>query len=199
METSHPKKADWRQWLAAELRRDKKKTALMVVLAAVATGVFVQAARPTSTSPVQAASSAIKVPAAASASGSRAGEPASAAPGRQDAAKPPAKPASGVKITRDIFEPNPAYFPAQVAPRAPSPAAPPSEETPTKAKERTIRAQADSLRLQSTIASALPTAIINDLVLRQGDSVEGFRVIEIGTRTCVLEKQGVRVTLELRD
>jgi len=62
-----------------------------------------------------------------------------------------------------------------------------------------VRTQARTLSLQSTMLAASPTALINDRVLRVGESISGFCVKSIGAACCVLSKDGVEVELRLKD
>jgi len=68
-----------------------------------------------------------------------------------------------------------------------------------EAQDRAVRAQAQALSLQSTIVGDVdvPTAIINGEVLRVGDLINGFRVVDIAARTCTVEKANLRITLEM--
>jgi hypothetical protein len=58
-----------------------------------------------------------------------------------------------------------------------------------------VQQEAESLDLQSTMASDHPVAIINGQVLTVGEEVEGFVVVSISTGSCVVAKQGVSVSL----
>lgn len=60
-----------------------------------------------------------------------------------------------------------------------------------------VRQAAAALKLQSTIAGAAPAAMISDALVRPGDRIGGFEVVEIGERTVVVRKEGVRVTLRM--
>ncbi|HAU37238.1 MAG TPA: hypothetical protein DCX07_05925, partial [Phycisphaerales bacterium] len=62
-----------------------------------------------------------------------------------------------------------------------------------------IHAQARALNLQSTMLGAVPTALLNDRVLRVGEWVNGFRVAEIGASWCVVEKSGVQIRLMMKN
>jgi len=102
-------------------------------------------------------------------------------------------------VDRDLFTPNPVYFP----PHRPGKAVAkvlndgPTSEEREKARRRDVQAQAQSLALQSTVIGAEPTAIVNGRVLRAGEWINAFRVVEITTYRCVVEKDGVQVALEL--
>ncbi len=60
-----------------------------------------------------------------------------------------------------------------------------------------VQAQAQTLRLQSTIVGERPSAIINEQILALDDTIQGFRVVRITRGHCVVEKDGVEVTLAM--
>jgi hypothetical protein len=51
--------------------------------------------------------------------------------------------------------------------------------------------------LQSTFIGSTPTAVVNGRVLRVGESINGFKVVEITARACVVEQGEVKVRLEM--
>ncbi len=69
--------------------------------------------------------------------------------------------------------------------------------------ESRVRQEAESLRLRSTMIGTNPIAVIepiagarrNAAVLRVGDTIDGFTLIEIHAHSVEMEKEGVRVTL----
>jgi len=71
-------------------------------------------------------------------------------------------------------------------------------------RDERVREEARRLRLRSTMLGRRPMAVIEVTkdrsrtsgVVRLGESIEGFRVVEIAARAAVLEKDGVRVVLE---
>ena len=103
-------------------------------------------------------------------------------------------------VDRDIFTPNLAYFPIEEKPK-PSTVVSSAQIIDPAAKAEAmklqVQAQAKSLSLQSTVVGAVSTAIINGRVLREGDSISDFQVVEINSRSCKLEKSGIRVVLEM--
>ncbi len=74
----------------------------------------------------------------------------------------------------------------------------PTEEEKLAARKKIVLAQAQALTLQSTIVTANPTAMINDSVLRKGDWINGFQVVEITPRTCSLVKDEITVILGMK-
>ncbi len=107
------------------------------------------------------------------------------------------------KIERDIFNPNPEYFPPRV--RRDTSTDVQQKENPNQQQQRldahrqTILAQARALSLQSTVVSKEPTAIINGKVLCKGDWISGFKVVEITARNCELTKEGVTIILTMKN
>jgi hypothetical protein len=184
--------------LLAELKRDRKKTAVMAVLllvALVAVGrLFLRSAVPTKAAAAPAAGKAAPAARASSAQRSDSGEDRSGESGRE---RVKYLGPIDTTIKRDIFAANPKYFPAVVKPDVASHAAP-SGMDDINAERAAIQAKALELALQSTVVSANPTAIIEGQVLHVGDWVNGFRVVEIGSRQCTLEKSGVKVTIEMK-
>lgn len=188
------KKTDWKQMLLAELRRDKKKTALLAVLAMVAVivvgrslvGKSVPASAHGAPDPVTLTSPVYS-------------SEIQAVPVAATAAPKPVKLNLKSDITRDLFTADMDYFPPEpVVQAVPKPATMPVDEGEVHANA--IRAQATrSLLLQSTVCGVDSVAIINGLVLRLGDWITGFKVVEITSRTCTIEKDGVRVTLEMQN
>jgi len=67
-----------------------------------------------------------------------------------------------------------------------------------QARRKRIQAEAGQLVLQSTIVGSSPMAIINGHVVRAGKSIEGFRVLQVTSHACVVEKDGVKVTLRIK-
>jgi hypothetical protein len=65
-------------------------------------------------------------------------------------------------------------------------------------ERQAVLKQAKEMVLQSTMTSANPSAVINGRVLRLGEWLNGFQVVEISPRACKVEKRGVRVTLEMK-
>jgi len=103
------------------------------------------------------------------------------------------------QIARDIFAPNTVFFPVSSPAQMPklTPTANPGEEE-AEAERMATQAQAASLILESTIVSELSTAIINGRVLREGDWISGFKIVEIRASECDVEKNNVKVTLGLK-
>ena len=195
----------WKQKLAVELKRDTRKTfilgGLLVVAGIVAGRLIVKELTPAETYAGVSAAGGGPGPSHA---GLGTSVTVPAPPGRPTAGG--ASPASYVQqlshnITRNIFWPNPDFFP-------PEPVVEPAKKVVTKvtvdarketeAAIKAVRTQAGTLALQSTVVSDEPTAIINGRVLRVGEWINGFKVVEITSHTCALEKKGVKVILAMK-
>lgn len=59
-----------------------------------------------------------------------------------------------------------------------------------------LRSQAAQLKVQSTMMSAPPKALINGVLVAEGDVVASFRVSKIEARRIVVEREGIK--LEIR-
>jgi len=188
------------QEFVQDLKRNKKKTALLAALAIVCLVVvgrlFIKPSLPESASAV--------VTAAANVS-HEATKAESAPSGGSDDDQRRLKYIHQIdpKITRDLFAMKDELFPRSEpvtpAPVVIHPATRPA--APDQASiERDIRNEANKLfakGLQSTVSGPNPTAIINERVLRNGDRIEGFEIVDITSRSCSLVKKGVRITLAL--
>jgi len=190
---------NWKQRLLADLKADKRKAALLAVLAVVAAVVIARMTlRGGAPSPARAALATATPPAVAAPRASAA--PTDQAPPRAAPARSPASPEAH-RFARDIFLPNPDFFPPAEPAQSPKlvgatqPASPESEE---ESLRKSVQAQARSLMVQSTMISAQPTAIINGRVLRVGEWITGFEVVSISARGCVVRRSGVSVALEMR-
>jgi len=190
----------WKTRVLAEFRRDKKKTAILTVLALAAAVLVVRALLPKAPQTARAASSLLV-------------QPRSAAPAGQAApAAPPASKAQAAKgrkgkkpelasvdhmtreITRDIFRLNPRYFPQETAVKKPT--TQPGKAGPLT-PETVVQQQAQALLLESTIMSDSPVAMINGRMKRVGQEIHGFRIVKINDVSCVVSKDGIQVTLYL--
>ncbi len=188
--------SNFQKQLLAELKRDKKKTVIMAVLLLVAMVVIgrvvLKAGKPaTASADTTVRNSTDPQPAMS-------GEPDTAETGESDHdGKVRNLGPIDTTITRDIFATNPKYFPPGKIDGVPVEFA--SVKTDDVAAEReAILARARELTLQSTMLSATPTAIIEGQVLRVGETINGYKVVEIGPRQCTLEKNGIRVSIAMK-
>lgn len=197
MNQSMSNNADWKQRLVVELGRDKKKTvilAVLLVVALVAIGRLLTSGQPAR---VQAAVAVPPVVAAQPTSAAMTGE--DLAVQEKSARRDAYMETFARKISRDLFQPNTDFFPPvqEVAPKATAKVEAADENIAELQRRGQVQAQARSLVLQSTILGTVPTAIINGKVLRSGEWVSGFEVMEITTHTCSVRKNGVTVVLEM--
>jgi hypothetical protein len=198
MQGSNQKNWTWQERLVAELKHDKKKAVLLGVLAVVAAVLVLQQV----TAGTPAETSAAVTPAASSPSTSpgSVGVTASAARNRAltDAARRRNEYLQTMdrEIQRDLFVPNPRFF----APQKDTGQQDRPEKTPEiieQERQEAIRMQAKALTLRSTIVGTVPTAVINDMVLRKGEWVGGFEVVQIKPRSCTVRKDDVSVVLKM--
>jgi hypothetical protein len=196
MAQSAPGKPGVAYHLKAEIRRQPKKaiilSVLVVVLIALSAWEVLRRGSPAR------ATAAVVTPGAGPGDGTGSSERDAndTAGARANGGGSPEK----LAVDRDLFTPDPTYFPARRKPRPATVIKPIDDSIAMKeAQERAVRAQAQALALQSTIVGDVdvPTAIINGEVLRVGDLINGFRVVDIAARTCTVEKANLRITLEM--
>jgi len=196
MSQSNPTTPGLKARLQAEVKRDPKKAAILGVLVLVFLIVAVRMAAKRVGSPK--AGSAAARPAAATPETAKSANGATNVGQPQGADGDPVELAN-VPIDRDIFTPSETYFPIKTkqpdkAPKRPRVMDP---NAVARAKRLETEALARDLTLQTTMVGKVPTAVINGRILRIGSVINGFKVIEINTRSCQLEKDGVRVLLEM--
>ena len=57
-----------------------------------------------------------------------------------------------------------------------------------------VRAKASRLDLQSTgMFNGVPKAMVNGVIVQEGDTIEGFRIMQIETKRIVVELEGIQV------
>ncbi len=188
-----------------ELKANRKKAALLALLAVVALFLVVRLAVKSGGSPARA-----KAEPAAVASAPQA--PAPSAPDtrsrrdRRDAREQYLEQFDAT-IERDLFEPNERFFPRPKVVQEPSepkpelpPAVPEQPSGPTEAEIRraAIGREAQGLELQMTVVSSPPVAMINGRSLGLGDRINGFEVVRITSDSCDVRKEDVELTLVLR-
>jgi hypothetical protein len=62
-----------------------------------------------------------------------------------------------------------------------------------------LRLQAGRLDLQSTVMSGKdPQALVNGFMLKQGDTIEGFRIVQIEAKQIVVEREGVQLLVKFK-
>ncbi len=120
-------------------------------------------------------------------------------------------------LSRDLFATNEEYFSSSAQTDSvdedDAKSAPGNDDNPKAQRElaqrlleRRVRREAEELRLRSTMMGALPIAVIETkssgssagVVVRVGQMIDGFRLVEVGRDIAVLEKEGVHVELGRR-
>jgi len=193
----------WKKRMLAELARDKKKACILGVLAIAAVffvGKLLFKGSPESADAMQPTpgQTAAQVPDASGGGNAMfTARAVKATPARKT-------PAKRGEITRDIFRTNAKYFP--IVAKVVKPDGKPdvvqgqvdAATARLKAKEEKIRQEGSSLHLESTITGRVPIAIINGSVLGKGGVISGFRVVEIKSQACVVEKEGIKLSLSMK-
>ncbi|MCL2701112.1 MAG: hypothetical protein FWE88_05405 [Phycisphaerae bacterium] len=183
--------------LFAELKRDRRRLAVVAVLLAVGIVVAVRAMILVG-GPVSA-QAASKRPAAAK---SIAAAESQSHPTTAERAEY----ISGINrnLTRDLFQPNEKFFPIPPAPTPRVKESPvvmtttaPSEDVHQEVLRRHTLAEARALKLHSTMSGSRTVASVNDQMLSVGDQIAGFRVTDIQSGSCTVEKNGVSVLLTI--
>lgn len=64
-------------------------------------------------------------------------------------------------------------------------------------RSATVRRAAEDLRLRSVMMGETPSAVINGRVLRPGQQIQGFTLLEVSERHVLLERHGVIVRLTM--
>ncbi len=193
---------DMKQRLILELKQDKKRAAILAIVAIVGVvviGKFVVKQMTPSEVTAAGSGNAVVFP-------SSPREAVTAfedldiaeddAPARRNIVR-----RENYSFTRDIFLPNPEFFPPQKGSMngKASITDVPDEVDETEMAIQVIQAQAQALVLQSTVISATPSAIINGRVLRTGEWISGFKIVEITSHSCIVEKDAVKITLEMQN
>jgi hypothetical protein len=61
-----------------------------------------------------------------------------------------------------------------------------------------LQSQAAQLRLQTTVMGAEPRALVNGNLVGEGDMVASFRVMKITARGMVIEREGIRLEIQMK-
>ncbi|MGP1310430.1 MAG: hypothetical protein ACTS27_09560 [Phycisphaerales bacterium] len=192
--------------LKAELLADKKKASILGGLGAVALVLGARALLLSGDDPKPASSTQAQItPAFAS------GVPTEDAEDRLRALMSQSTGAAYPTYPdRDLFALREAYFPHPAEPE------PPQDESAKSAEQRdeviprrptASEIAAASLTLKSTLIGKRPLAVLSvsglsggtEHVVRVGDSVNGFSVVEIGAKRIVLDLDGERIELAVKD
>jgi hypothetical protein len=61
-----------------------------------------------------------------------------------------------------------------------------------------LQQQAADMRLQSTVMGATPKAVINGALVGEGDVVAQFRVVKIEARRITVEREGIKLEIQMK-
>ncbi len=190
---------------------DKKKTGVLACLVLVAVGLWLRAAL--TSGPSRAGASTSATDASGFASNKTAGK--NKGPAEADAAPPKTvRFTTPEPLRRDMFALSDPLVALSAQPDLLVPDDPKSRAGTDDKSARAggpepvsivsrVRQEAESLRLRSTMVGTNPIAVIepnsgarrNAAVLRVGDMIDGFTLVEVHAHSVVMEKDGVRVTL----
>lgn len=185
--------------IRAELLTDKKKSAVMGTLVAVALVLGLKMSL-SGNSPRKAAAAES---ATAAAGGSTASDSASVAPAGGAAGSEVAAYLEQIDSTvpRDLFAADFGQYPmAQIKPVEPSSVRSGTDDAAILERERRrafVATLAEKLKLQSTMPGDPPTAIINGYVVRPGQQFMGFVIREISLGSCIVAHDTIEVTLTM--
>jgi len=101
------------------------------------------------------------------------------------------------QLQRDLFELSPKYFPIEVEESKQPVKSTQTDADNPNALAAAIRQKAMQLRLQTTILGNDPKALIDGQLLKPGDRIKGFRVLDVTRRTVILEMNGIEIELEM--
>ncbi|MHC4562577.1 MAG: hypothetical protein ACYS8X_07380 [Planctomycetota bacterium] len=196
---------DLKERLLAELGRDKKKTFILVTLLVVGLVVGVRVMKKDPDPESALAGPPLGGMVAGDPSGSGAGPLPPPPTDEKDETYYEYIKSISHDIRRDLFRFRKDHF-IPVVVNVPDPDLPvdidsdtPIEAAPEIDWEKVITKQSRKFALESTIDSAAPIAVINGRMLSVGASLDGFRVVEITSGQCVVEKRGIHVTLKMAE
>ncbi len=181
--------------LLAELTQDKKKASILIVLVLVV-GVFAGRLVLKQILPSKAGAAGVSSTALVAPAGKGGVHPSAVSiHGVRGEYAPDRK----IKITRDIFRVNTDMFaPVGFRGEAKLTDAAKASDADRNLKLR-IKAQAQTLELQSTIIGPSPVAIINGRVVRKGEYINNFQVVDVVAHSCIVMKKNVKVVLEIKN
>lgn len=203
--------SNWQEKLVAAIKADPKKTtiliALGVLLAVMVSRMLLNSQRGPAASARAAglpAASAASSAASGAATGARSTPAAAALQKWSDAAVPP--------ISRNLFNVRIEYFPVDGSRTTQSSATEGGfwsrleKSLALQADQRdkrenlkaNFRAQAAQLKLQSTMPGPQPRALVNGELVGEGSVVAGFRVLKIEARRIEVEREGIKLEIQMK-
>jgi hypothetical protein len=72
------------------------------------------------------------------------------------------------------------------------------QQTQRQALVQAMVTSAGSLRLESIMLGATPTAMINGKMVREGNTVDGFRIRKIEARRIIVDNEGVELAITMK-
>jgi hypothetical protein len=195
----------------ALLQKDPKKAAILVVLVVVLGGMWLKMAMSGKTQPQRAAAS-VANPSATSKK--KTGSPFSSATSantseamREWLAKPIAP------VSRNLFAIRMDHFPLAAGTSGSGSAT--TQQTFWEALAKSVNTRADQmekrqnliqnltdqasqLELQSIVMGAKPKALIDGELVGEGDVVASFRVLKIESRRIIVEREGIRLEIQMK-
>lgn len=184
----------WIDRLSAEMKADRKKATILIVLIAVGavfgTRLVVNAISPEKPVPAKAAATPVKT------SGLVTQTPTVPQPLDPKAEARLSEYLAKVnrEISRDLFVAKLELFP-RVSSELADATTKPGDSMSSMIREPILGE--GKLKLQSTMVGNTPNAVINNRVVQTNQIIDGFTVLLITERSCVVEKDGVRATLYL--
>jgi len=204
----------WQSKLNEVIRRDPRKAGILGVLLLVLVVMTGRLMLTGKTEPSPATASTV-----VTATGPGTDTPNLKAPGKKNTSVAMQRWLNGssARITRNLFAVRLDYYPQSSAkgPISPTKQSPDEDKSPEQAaddlKDKQSRLQAmqqraKQLKIQSTMMSAQPRALINGQLVKEGDFVtsdpgEGqatFKVLKIEPRRIVVEHEGVRLEILMK-
>jgi hypothetical protein len=105
-------------------------------------------------------------------------------------------------VNRDLFRFNSTHFPLIEKAESPEPVAKLADKRSDEGEqqrtaEMAVRVAARRFSLQSTLLGQPSRALINNVLLEVGETIDGFELVEVRERLVVLKKDGIEVILEM--
>jgi hypothetical protein len=214
----NPTTPNWVQKLSAALKADPKRTGAAAVLLAILVamaGKTLLRGGPGKSTPAAASAGASRGSGSArngggdknASGGSLSRYSAAAAVALQNWADAPPVP-----VSRNVFAVNMDYFPMEGSRTAQSDAPEDgfwvklekslAQQTDQRIKHENLVAsyaqQASELKLQSIVMGSQPKAMLNGELVGEGSIVAGFRVLKIEARRLIVEREGIRLEIQMK-
>jgi hypothetical protein len=190
------------QRLVKQMRREPKKAIVLAVLTLAVAVLWARIFLFKGAGPATASAFSGAAPAVPALAGASKAQMSAASRSLHEWIKVPITP-----LRRNLFQVNLDYFPRDgsvIAPMmegqgfweevAKSLSRRADQEKAKRILVENLRSQAAKLKLQSTVmTNGSPKALVNDTMVNQGDTIEGFKVVVIESRRIIVEREGVRL------